>query len=294
MNLNPIETLPISSWHASVAEAVSSHATSAIERGQLLYLPQLVFELSPAEHQFLSPRFVDQKVKNISYDPRLDRLGGVCGTAQEQAAIKEMVARFASHAKTLIDIVLPHYRNSIQVARTSFRPAQVSNRKLSYRKDDKRLHVDAFPANPNQGRRILRVFSNINPRNEPRIWRIGEPFEQVAQRFLPKISRPFPGSSQLLQKLKLTKSRRTEYDHIMLQLHDRMKQDLHYQQQASQIEFHFPAYTSWIVQTDQVSHAAMSGQHLLEQTFYLPVEAMLNPQQSPLKILERLVGRSLV
>jgi hypothetical protein len=38
----------------------------------------------------------------------------------------------------------------------------------------------------------------------------------------------------------------------------------------------------------------MSGQHQLEQTFYLPVSAMIDEARAPLRILERLKGRQLV
>jgi hypothetical protein len=41
-------------------------------------------------------------------------------------------------------------------------------------------------------------------------------------------------------------------------------------------------------------HAALGGQHLLEQTFHLPVAAMRHPERSPLRILERLYQRPLV
>jgi hypothetical protein len=155
------------------------------------------------------------------------------------------------------------------------------------------LHVDAFPATPNQGRRILRVFANVNPTGLPRVWRVGEPFEEVARRFLPKINKQLPGYAALLQLLKITKTTRSEYDHIMLQIHDRMKADLHYQRNVMQDEIHFVPNTTWIVQTDHVSHAAMSGQHVLEQTFYLPVNAMQAPALSPLHTLERLMGHTL-
>jgi hypothetical protein len=43
-----------------------------------------------------------------------------------------------------------------------------------------------------------------------------------------------------------------------------------------------------------VLHAALGGQFMLEQTFFLPVAAMLHPERSPLAVLERLSGRSLV
>ena len=81
---------------------------------------------------------------------------------------------------------------------------------------------------------------------------------------------------------------------MMLQLHDAMKSDASYQADAGQTAFDFPAGSTWIAFTDQVSHAAMAGQFQLEQTFLLPVEAMRDEQRSPLRILERLKGRPLV
>src|SRR5260364_180195 len=172
----------------------------------------------------------------------------------------------------------------------SYRPLEIQGRKTSLRKDDTSLHVDAFPSSPNQGKRILRLFCNINPNRQDRVWRIGESFTDVARHFLPQIQSPVPGSARLLQMLGITKSCRTLYDHFMLQLHDLMKRDNAYQQNVRATEIRFPAGSSWIVQTDHVSHAALSGQYLLEQTFYLPVEAMACPEKSPLRILEHLRG----
>jgi hypothetical protein len=47
------------------------------------------------------------------------------------------------------------------------------------------------------------------------------------------------------------------------------------------------------VETDVISHAAMGGQVTFEQTFYLPIEAMFEPEQSPLRILEKKLNRQL-
>jgi hypothetical protein len=47
------------------------------------------------------------------------------------------------------------------------------------------------------------------------------------------------------------------------------------------------------VQTDDVSHAAMRGQYVLEQTYYLPVNAMQDESKSPLRILENLLNQKL-
>jgi hypothetical protein len=79
----------------------------------------------------------------------------------------------------------------------------------------------------------------------------------------------------------------------MLRLHDRMKADLRYQSQAAQSVYEFHAGCTWIVFTDQVSHAAMAGQYALEQTFLVPLECMQDPSLAPLRILERVLGREL-
>jgi hypothetical protein len=98
----------------------------------------------------------------------------------------------------------------------------------------------------------------------------------------------------LLQYLKITKRRRTAYDHYMLKLHDRMKSDAAYLAHSESSSFDFPAGTSWMVFTDQVPHAAMRGSCAFEQTFYVPVESMANPSASPLQILERLTSQRLL
>lgn len=290
-----LQTLSARSWTETFVDSIRKQALNGLENGQILYIPELAFSLNPEEKMFLNPDLADPRAKNIGYHAGEQKLWGVQRLSDEQhIKMKNMLDRFSYSAKQLVNALLPRYADHLILGRTSFRPKQVSNRKTSYRKDDKRLHVDAFPSAPNQGKRILRVFSNVNPNGEDRVWRTGEPFEKVAARFLPTISKPLPGTAALLRFLKITKSYRTLYDHFMLQMHDNMKADLHYQQDAEQREVRFPSGSTWIVQTDHVSHAAMKGQHLLEQTFYLPVNAMENPGLSPLRVLERMLGRELV
>jgi len=72
-----------------------------------------------------------------------------------------------------------------------------------------------------------------------------------------------------------------------------MKADETYQRDVAQNAFSFPPGSTWIVYTDKVSHAATAGQHLFEQTFYLPVHAMADPAKAPLRILESLAGQPL-
>jgi hypothetical protein len=280
-------------WDRPFPANVHGEATAGLEQGKILLMPQLPFKLFDHELELLAPALAHPKAKNISYDARSRRLRCAPCSDVTRQEIQALLQRFATAADTLVRNLLPAYAPALQTGRSSLRVVEIAGRASSYRKDDTRLHVDAFPATPNQGRRILRVFANINPHGSARVWRVGEPFEEVARRFLPKVPKQFPGYAALLKTLKITKSFRTEYDHIMLQIHDRMKADLSYQKNAPQQEIHFVPNTTWIVQTDHVSHAAMSGQHLLEQTFYLPVAAMQKPALSPLHTLERLMGHTL-
>ncbi len=129
--------------------------------------------------------------------------------------------------------------------------------------------------------------------NEDRVWRVGERFEAVASRFLPRIRPPLPGEPRLLAALRVTKGVRTAYDHLMLGLHDGAKADLAYQSNCEQQIVRFAPGTTWLCFSDQVMHAAVSGQYMLEQTIHLPLAALYDPERSPLAILERLCGRTL-
>ncbi|MGH8547672.1 MAG: Kdo hydroxylase family protein [Methylococcales bacterium] len=282
----------IKDWNRRCPDAMQQEALGALEEGNVLFLPQLGFSLSELEARFLSPA-TGTKSKNISLDVAT---GTLCGCSLGQVAarpLRAMMQRFEACSNDLMLNLFPYFQAELSQGRTSFRPVEIVGRSTSWRKDDTRLHIDSFPSVPVRDKRILRVFCNVNPEGWQRTWRLGESFEKVASRFLPFLLVPAWGSSQLLRLFRITKSRRSAYDHLMLQLHDRMKADLDYQASADQITYDFPAGSTWIAFTDQVSHASMTGQYLLEQTFYLPVAAMMDPSKSPLRVLERLTGRKL-
>jgi hypothetical protein len=267
----------------------------AVEAGKVLHFPQRPFALLPHETAFLTPAVRDPKVRNISLDDS-GRLKGTLLEGERRAQLAAMVGRFRDEAHALVGALLPAYADSgaLRAAPTSYRPAQVETRAQSWRADDRRLHVDAFPSRPNYGERILRVFTNINPDGQPRVWRVGEPFETVAAHFLPRLKPYSRTQARLLRLLRVTKSLRSEYDHLMLQLHDAMKSDPDYQRNAQQLTMPFAPGAVWVCFSDQTSHAVMSGQYMLEQTFHLPADAQYDTASSPLAILTRLTNRSLI
>ncbi len=259
----------------------------------VLSFPRLTFMLAEAERKFLDESWADGRSKNISVRWPAGELRGAAAHSADLEALRAMIVRYAEQSEAFVLRLFPHYAGHLRRGNSSFRPAQVATRQASWRQDDTRLHIDAFPSNPMHGTRLLRVFSNINPSGQPREWRVGERFEDHAERYLRKIARPLPGSAWLLQAAGITKRRRTEYDHVMLRLHDCAKADLAFQQSGPQARVDFAPGTTWVVYSDQVLHAAMGGQHMMEQTFYLEVECLQQPATSPLRTLERLLQRPL-
>ncbi len=284
---NPLEIPDLAEWEPGPPLAPGGRAADALESGTVLFFPRLRFRLGDSETRFLSSAWSNGKAKNISYDPVSAAVRGTDAPDADRADIAAMMRRYAQQARELVERISPRYAPHLITARTSFRPVEITGRVSSVTKDDTRLHVDAFASQPVQGKRILRVFSNVDPAGKPRVWEIGDGFESILPRFLPHIPQPLPGSAWLLHRLGVTRSRRSRYDHIMLCLHNAMKRDAGYQREATKTRVEFPAGSTWAVFSDRVPHAALAGQFALEQTFYLPVGAMQQEHLAPLRILEQ-------
>jgi hypothetical protein len=293
MTIDPIATLDVDRWNGPFDGATRAAAQDALEDGKVLYFPKLPFTVGNSENGLLTDTLSNGRAKNISRDPD-GKIQGDDASPEAAEHLSAMMGRFAILARSLVLSLFPGYETGIDQARTSYRPVEIAGRAYSARNDDKRLHVDAFPSRPQRGRRILRVFSNIHPMGGERVWRVGEPFEDVAKRYAPRARKPLPLEPWLFETLGVTKGRRSAYDYLMLGLHDGAKLDADYQKTAPQVEFAFPAGTTWMCFTDQAMHAARQGQFALEQTFHLPVAALGYPERSPLKVLERMAGRPLV
>ena len=269
---------------------------AALEAGKVLYFPNFAqhgFTPQKEELALFREDIRDPKTRNISLSAS-GELKGVVGDDDTKALMAGMIGRFRAQAEGLLGNLVPRYGEHLRRGATSFRPSVVQNRVQSWRADDRRMHVDAFPSRPNYGERLLRVFTNVNQDGEPRVWRVGEPFEDVARRFLPKAKPYSAWQAKVLNALHVTKSLRSEYDHLMLQLHDGMKSDLDYQKNAPQVTFNFPPGCAWVCFSDQASHAVMAGQYMMEHTLQLSPMHQYDRDASPLAILTRMKGHALV
>lgn len=287
--------LDLNCWSSNVAPEIQLQAIQALELGKVVCLPSLAFDLSEYEKPLLTPTICDKRRKNISYDLCADKIGRTNVKPEQVSILQKMMQRYAVCSRQLLNNLFPQYSTSVRQARTSYRPVEIAGRRAaSPRKDDTLLHVDSFPATPVSGERILRMFTNINPHGKSRVWRVGEPFDQVVQKFAPLVKKPLIGSAYLNQLFKITRGKRSLYDHYMLNMHNLMKSDPDYQLTVMQQELQLHPGSTWLVYTDQVSHAAIAGQYVLEQTFHLPVQALGNVDSAPLKVLEKFLSAALV
>ena len=285
-----IEELPIENWNGPFDTPLKARAVAALESGAVLYFPRLAFALTEDEKPFLDAAVADGKAKNISLDHTSGRMQASSLRGEPAAKLAAMIERFGSQAATLVHDLLP-YRH-VERARTSYRPVQVKGRSYSKISDDRLLHIDAFPSRPMHGRRILRFFANVAP-SSPRNWHVGQPFEEFAKTFLSRVGPHFPGKSWLYDRLGVTRGKRSLYDELMLSLHDAGKLDSAFQTSSPHQAVSFPPGSCWLVFTDQVLHAALGGEFALEQTFHLDVDQMREPARAPIRVLERLSGKSL-
>src|SRR3954451_16357318 len=98
-------------------------AAHALERGSLLFFPHLPFAIANDERGLFSPEILTTS-KNASFDPATGTVGGTMLDSEARRRLQEMMARFSGQAERLVRSVVPRYRDDVQRARASFRPAE--------------------------------------------------------------------------------------------------------------------------------------------------------------------------
>jgi len=293
--------IPAGSLHPSLEEARAW--CGRLEAGDILYFPQTPVPLTPDDTSFLlGQQQSDSSLhKNIAYKPRIDRLSGVDPkTARAEAVerLQDIMRRYSAAVVQFLGGFLSPYREHWTLDYASFRPQEEQGRDLPLRRRNDLLHTDAFPTRPTQGARILRFFNNIHP-GRTRDWVVSDPFADTVRQFVPAQIAPRPGSA--LSRMGKSAGRtlglgaaipalkRSPYDDFMMRFHNFLKENPRWQAECPKYPFQFPPGSSWMVYTDTVPHAVLSGQYALEQTFLVPPQAMVRPEISPLRVLEELV-----
>jgi 3-deoxy-D-manno-oct-2-ulosonic acid (Kdo) hydroxylase len=300
--LSRLIVVPTPGSSGAWTDALAGDICHQLETGHIVLFPESPIDIAEQDRELLLGRKQVSSAyhKNIAYRPAEDRVTGLDASEQAEAAELRRILQWYSQAAAafLSGFLLP-YAGKWKLDYASFRPVEEHGRAARLHARNDLLHFDSFPTRPTNGSRILRFFSNINP-VQNRVWITSQTFESFGPHFAGKtgyldwLHSPFSrGLSALARTLRLPGSRRPPYDELMHRCHNAMKEDAAFQDTTPKSRWEFPPNSSWMVFTDCVSHAVLSGQYALEQTFLIPQSVLVEPPRSPLAILEKLAGTRL-
>ncbi len=274
-----------------------------LEAAHILYFAQTPFVISAEDREVLLGQKQSSAAfhKNVAYRPAEDRVTGLDNSESAEAErLRVILKHYSQNAEKCLAEILPPYAGKWKLDYASYRPVEERGRSARVHARNDLPHVDAFPTRPTNGDRILRLFTNINP-TQNRVWVTAPPFAAIAPRFAKSLGLPPPPGKNTARRMLRTLARvvhlpgaqRSPYDEFMHECHNAMKEDAEFQQSAPKVRWEFPPNATWIVFTDCVSHAVLEGQYALEQTFIISRQAMVEPERSPVAILEKLAGYAL-
>ena len=287
---------------AAISKTQAGEICRELEIGNIVFLPNSPIEIPEEDRELLLGRKQSSSAyhKNIAYRPVEDRVTGLEKSESAEAeTLRRVMRNYSQRSLQFLRTFLAPYADKWKLEFASFRPIEEKGRPARLHARNDLLHFDSFPTRPTNGARILRFFTNINPK-EHRVWVTSQTFEAFGPRMAKsrgvtaRVTNPaLRGIAAMARALHLRRSNSSPYDDLMHRCHNVMKEDAHFQETTPKSRWEFPPNSSWMVFTDCVSHAVLSGQYALEQTLLIPQSVLVEARRSPLAILETAVGRQL-
>ena len=223
----------------------------------------------------------------------LHGLGPLPDPADEDR-VRDILSHFQTTSTDWVKGLLPEYAEAIQPQPATFRPCEEAFRSQTLSGRNDLLHIDHFTRRPTWGARILRLFVNIHP-SEDRVWMLSEPLERILPMISHRLAVPPRSPAEWLKESKslanfLTGRPRSAYDAWMTRLRDILKADDTFQDRAARRVEHFAPGSAWMLFSDATAHAVLRGQFALEQTWLVPVKALLRPEMAPVNVLAARAG----
>ncbi len=291
---------------AQLAQAGPNDLSDELERGRIVAFPECPIELPSEEDlSFLReemPKVL--KLKNISFHPESGRIVGIKGDRPVIERTESILKTQSGRVQHFLAKAIPALARDWMIGTSSFRPMQEKGRELSTHASNELVHVDAGAYGATHGDRILRFFVNVNP-VEDRVWITKGAFPELFQKFgekagvapgrgdgylqegvLDRMRTATVGAiSAVLPPAKLLDS--SPYDRAMRRFHNFMKDTPEFQSTPDgHREFRMKPFWAWMVFTDMVSHAVISGQHAFVDTFVVPLGNCRLPGMAPINILK--------
>lgn len=288
-----------------LAAAAPDDIGDALERGNIVKFTECPIELpADAELETLRTELPKQlKSKNVSYHPEADRVTGLDDTSPIGTLACTVLKNHRNRVTEFLNTVMPTLSGNMNAGTCSFRPLQEKGRNLKPHASNELVHIDAGAYGATNGDRILRFFVNVNPTTD-RVWRSKGAFPDLFDRY-GREAGLYDGLSPTLARGAMGRLRTSllhgianvglplapmldssPYDRVMRKFHNFMKDTPDFQKsdEGDQI-IHFEPFSAWMVLTDMVSHASVSGQHALIYTGLLPLADCRLPELAPFNIL---------
>jgi 3-deoxy-D-manno-octulosonic acid hydroxylase-like protein len=293
---------------AQLAAAGPHDISDALENGKIACFPECPIDLPSVEDlEFLRqemPKHLSSK--NISYHPEADKIIGIKGSRDVIERAQRILKENNRRVQDFLKRAIPKLAENWMVGTASFRPLQERGRELPAHASNELVHVDAGAYGATHGDGIIRFFVNVNP-VEDRVWVTKGAFPELYRRFgspagivpangengramdegvLDKLRTSVStGLSALVPSAKFIDS--SPYDRAMRRFHNYMKDTPAFQSTPDgHQEFRFKPFQAWMVFTDRVSHACLSGQHAFADTFVIRLGSCRLPEMAPINILK--------
>jgi len=278
-----------------------------LERGEIVHFPRCPIDLpDEADLRFLREDLAAHlRNKNVSYHPETDSVPGLKADPALTERAQRILKQHAGRVEGFLTRTMPTLTRDWIVGTSSFRPIQEKGRDLSPHASNELVHIDAGAYGPTHGDRVLRFFVNVNP-VEDRVWATRGTFPELYARFgraagitpdtraraslergaLDNLRTGFLrtiAAAGLPQAMLIDSS---PYDRTMRRFHNFMKDEPAFRDDtSSETELRFGPFSAWMVLTDMVSHASLSGQYALVNTFILRLASCRLPEFAPYRIL---------
>jgi 3-deoxy-D-manno-oct-2-ulosonic acid (Kdo) hydroxylase len=272
-----------------------------LERSDLVVFPDCPFQLPPiGQLEFLRRQpTAGFGHKDVSFDPVAGKLGWQRGMHPSEARrLADVLGDFSAAATDWLKANYPGYAAGLLPDRATLRTEEEATRPLRLTARNDLLHIDNFPTRPTGGRRVLRLYVNINA-TDAHVWATSDRFLQMLARYAARHRVPvrtraeWMAPAQSLVRLFTGRGpARSAYDAWMLRLHHFLKEDEAFQAQPARKMWTFPPRSMWLLFSDSVAHGLLRGRFALDHSFFVDQDCLSRPADSPLAELER-YGRTI-
>lgn len=276
-----------------------------LERGEVLrFAPGAVPLPSDEDLEFLRRKLPSGSPghSNSSYLPDRDRLYGLDGDSQFLERARSILAERDRVVREALGRLVPEYARDWRVGKVEYTHRETRMAESIHEQGRRPAHLGLFTQGTSHGAthgdRVLRFFTNVHP-TQARVWHsagtFADIYPHIAERLVREkatdglrprwLDRARSRTLRGLTGLGLSAAQRADsspYDRAMKRLLTALESDDEFwEEPRAVLMLEFPPLSSWLVMTDVVSHAEVSGRQALVNTLFVKRARERCPAISP-------------